>query len=719
MGKILIITEKPSVAKDIASVLKIKTKKDGYFENDTYVISWAIGHLVGLLEPEEYDAIYKKWEFNNLPIIPEQMQLKSIGRTKDQFTILKKLMKRKDVDSFICATDSGREGELIFRYIYELVGSQKPFKRLWISSMTPASIMQGFSNLKDGTDYDNLYDSARCRSESDWLVGMNATRAYTVKYGVMLSVGRVQTPTLALIVKKQQEIEAFQSEAYLEIQCFFDGFFGMWIDAEEKTRIKNQKEAEDIAKKMSKQEANIIKVETEEKRILPPLLYDLTELQREANQKFGFSAKQTLDIAQALYEKHKFITYPRTDSRYLSDDMKSKVQTTLQSLKKEATYEPHITFLENNQRIIFSKRIIDNTKITDHHAIIPTEKKPNLTVLNGQERAVYTLIVARFFAVFHLPYVYEVTKAYLSCMGERIFAKGVVVTQEGFKGLEKAMLPTKSKRKEKEQQLPPLQQGEVYLLEKVDVLQKQTQPPKPYTESTLLSAMEHAGRLVEDETIKEQLKEGGLGTPATRASIIERLLSVGYIKRNGKNLMPTEKGVRLIAVVPEALCSAETTGKWEKGLSSIAKGRMNTEKFMKSIENFVCFLVHDVQNRETGIVFPEEAKYGGKYTAKKKPQQKQKSLGVCPMCGKGEIWENTKAFYCTEWQNDCKFNLWKSFLYDYDAVLTKEMVKELLLHGKIEEIIFSSKHTNVKKQGTLILDLKLKNKLSMINIKEL
>ena len=698
MGKILVIAEKPSVARDIAKVLKANQKGDGCLIGENHVVSWAVGHLVTLAEPEDYDEKYKKWNFSTLPILPEEMKLKAIQQTRSQLKVLHKWMNSAEIDSLICATDSGREGELIFRYIYEITNCKKPFERLWISSMTEEAIKEGFATLKDGREYDLLYTSAKCRSEADWLVGMNATRAYTLRYDALLSIGRVQTPTLALIVNKQKEIDAFVAEDYFEVQADFGGYTGMWIDQEEHTRIEKEETAKAIVQKVSGKQAVITKVEKEEKKTPPPLLYDLTELQRDCNKKFGFSAKKTLDIAQSLYEKRKMITYPRTDSRYLSDDMKGKVHNTLRRLNELEEYQPYTQPLSGN--ISFTKRIIDNSKVTDHHAIIPTDGKLRVDSLTEEEKKVFSLVAARFLAVFYPYYRYETTKVYAMAEQEQFLSKGTVVLEEGWQAVEKSLVPataTKKKKKdEEEQKLPALTEGEQRKIEKAAVQKKKTKPPTPYTESSLLSAMENAGRFVEDEALKEQMKDSGLGTPATRAAIIERLLTVGYIVRKGKNLIPTEKGMKLIEVVPIEMSSPQTTGKWEKGLSSISKGKMTEERFMASIRRYVQFLIQDAASgRRADVVFPAEQIRGKK--------RKNNAFGKCPVCGR-DILENTKSFYCAGWKNGCKFSLWKDSLTPYGLTLDGGMVKLLLKSGKTERIPVSLPQTGEKGTAVLILN---------------
>lgn len=708
MGKTLIIAEKPSVARDIAKVFSVNGKQDGYLFNDNTIISWAVGHLVTLSEPEDYDDKYKKWSKNTLPILPEKMSLKGIMKTKKQLIILNNLMNSDDVTGIICATDSGREGELIFRYIYEITKCKKPFQRLWISSMTQSAIKDGFANLKDGSEYDNLYYSAKCRSEADWLVGMNATRAYTLQYNVLLSLGRVQTPTLALIVEKQKEIDAFVIEEYFEVKASFADFNAISVNEKNQTRIEKKESAKGIADKIKNEMATVASVEKEEKRQIPQQLYDLTELQREGNKKFGYSAKQTLDIAQSLYEKQKLITYPRTDSRYLSDDMIPKVKFVLGKLKGVNSFKVYIDFLENNNRIQFTKRIVDKTKVTDHHAIIPTEKMPNFSTLSKEELNIYTLVVSRFISIFHLNYTYEVTKVFFDCNGQKLLAKGTVVTEEGWLGVEKSLIPVKAKaKKTDDQQLPMLKSGDSHLVQKSDVLNKKTTPPPNYTESTLLSAMENAGRFVEDESLKEQMKDSGLGTPATRAATIERLLQVGYVIRKGKSIIPTEKGMSLIAVAPVELSSPQTTGRWEKGLSAIAKGEMTYDEFMGSIRRYVNFLVNDANNRRVQVNFPQEE------NKKSKGYKKFDDFGDCPLCGNGKVYENTKSFYCSQWKDGCKLSLWKNTLENHGVTLTGEMVKGIIANKGIGNVPMTLPQTKESGRGSIVLSLDKRERIEV------
>lgn len=623
MGKILIIAEKPSVGRDIARVLKCSQKGDGFLYNDSYIVSWAIGHLVTLQEPAEYDMRYKRWSMDTLPIIPDKMQLKVLPRTKNQFNLLKKLMKDKEVSSLICATDSGREGELIFRYIYQMAACEKPFQRLWISSMTDEAIQEGFSRLKSGSEYDFLYESARCRSEADWLVGINGSRAFTIQYNNLLSIGRVQTPTLAILVSRQKEIDSFVPQEYWEVLCNFGSYEGIWYQkAVSQTKLFKKEEALAIANKVKKKIGQVQSVSKELKRQLFPQLYDLTELQRDANRRYGFSAQKTLKTAQQLYESRKLITYPRTDSRYLTNDL----VTTLPGLVQNLNQEPYSEFVKpllSQAKLPTSKRLVDDSKVSDHHAIIPTKTKRRASLPPDEEK-VYDLIVRRFLSVFYPPYEYEETQIHTEVEKETFYTKGIVQKSLGWKSLYQAEPQEQGKKKEEgNQPLPELEQGQTVTAENAKVVSKKTQPPKPYTEATLLSAMENAGRFVEDEELKEQLKNGGLGTPATRAAIIERLLQVAYVSRKGKALIPTEKGRSLIEVVPEELKSPETTGKWERALGSIAEGKMKPERFMGSIVRYVDYIVKEANARKVNVVFPKEdyprkKTYSSKSTASRK-----------------------------------------------------------------------------------------------------
>lgn len=600
MSKTLIIAEKPSVAKDIAKVLKINERGDGYMFSKTHIISWSFGHLVTLCDPEDYNSELKPWRRNTLPIMPNELKIKPIDKTVQQLNILEQLMNSDEVSEIVCATDSGREGELIFRYIYNITKCNKPFFRLWISSLTPEAIKAGFDNLKEGKEFDSLYQSAKCRSEADWLVGINATRAYTIKYKTLLSLGRVQTPTLAIVVAKQKEIDAFVAKEYWEIIANFGEYSGTWFNPEtNETKILAKDEAESIKKSIKGKTGQVEKIESELKKQPTPLLYDLTELQRDCNKKFNFSAKKTLEIAQSLYERKKLITYPRTDSRHLSTDMIPKLSKTLKALNLPVL-KPYISYVLGLDELPISKRIIDDTKVTDHHAIIPTEVSSDLRNLTEDEKLVYELVARRFISIFYPPYEYSTTKIVTLIEDNRFLTKGTTVVNYGFMELYKDGM-----KNTEEPLLPNVTEGTKVKVEKAETVHKKTQPPKPYTEATLLTAMENAGRFVEAEELS---KDSSLGTPATRAAIIERLLTVGYIERKGKALIPTEKGKLLIEAVPEEIKSPETTGRWEKGLASISKGTMDSEKFMQSIKRFVDFIIESSNKSSKRIQFAKEEK---------------------------------------------------------------------------------------------------------------
>lgn len=703
MGKILVIAEKPSVARDIANVLGCNNKGEGFLENDKYIVSWAFGHLVTLCEPDEYDKALKRWSAETLPIIPESMKLKAIRGNKKQLDILKKLMNSKETESLICATDSGREGELIFRYIYEYNKCKKPFKRLWISSMTDQAIKEGFERLKPGADYDMLYSSAKCRSEADWLVGMNATRAFTIKYNALLSIGRVQTPTLAMIVKRQKEIDEFVVSEYYEVNADYRDFKGIWTDKDGNTKFKILDEAKIICDKVNGKIAEVKEVNKTENSTRPPQLYDLTELQRECNRMYGFSAQKTLDIAQSLYEKRKMITYPRTDSRYLSSDMVPKIKGIMKRLVNADIFAGYANSVIDMAKLPITKRIVDDSKVSDHHAIIPADNSYRKDSLTNDEKKVFGLIAIRFIAVFYPNYRYTSTKITAVCENEGFVSKGTSVIDYGWKKLYKEVYKN---NKEKEEFLPDVKKDDLLNIINAEAVRKETKPPALYNEATLLTAMENAGKNTDDEELKEKLKEFGLGTPATRAAIIERLIKVGYIHRKGKNLMPDEKGKQLIAVVPEEIKSPITTGKWEKGLGSIAKGDMQPEKFMGSIDRYVRFLVDYALHSSADIQFPEEKR--------KKKAVRAKKLGKCPLCG-ADVYENTKAYYCGGWKNDCKFTIWKNSLDRYGIKIDSKLVSELLKNGKISGIDVVKAQTGEKCTADLVFN-KEKSMIEIMNM---
>lgn len=669
MGKTLILAEKPSVARDIAKVLNCKGSSDGYIDGKDFIVTWCVGHLVQLCEPEEYDIKYKKWSFDTLPIIPDKFKLKPNSKTFKQFKTVKDLMNHPDIERLICATDAGREGELIFRYTYNLSGCKKPFDRLWISSMTDSAIKEGFNNLKSGKEYDNLYFSAKCRSESDWLVGMNASRAFSIKYNANLSIGRVQTPTLALLVNRHIERANFKPQDYWEIRVKYDSFTGIWFDeASKETKIFDKAKAQIIADKVNGKTGIIKDIKNDQKRDPAPQLFDLTELQRACNRKFGFPASKTLNIIQDLYEK-KLVTYPRTDSKYLSQDIIPTLKDRINAIK-DPSLKGIIDYIIKKPDITLGKRYVDDTKVSDHHAIIPTEQVANLNSLSPEEKKILDVITKRFLAVFLPPYEYTITSIVTSVEKESFLSKGKTIQKLGWMGLYKDEKKTDEDEDSDEQTLPALNPGDDVKVKNVKLEEKQTKAPSLYTEATLLSAMEHAGRFIDDEELKEQLKEGGLGTPATRAAIIERLIKVGYVVREKKNLVPTEKGINLISIVPNEIKSPELTGKWEKALSQMAKGHYSSEKFMSSIINYSKFLI-DEASKLKSIQFERE-------TPKKYP------VGKCPVCG-GPVIETSKGWCCSKWKEaECKFSLWKEdkCLGYFGKKLTQTMVKELLRNGR-------------------------------------
>ena len=651
----LVLAEKPSVARDIARVLGAREKGENCLIGKDYVVTWALGHLVTLKEPQEMDERYTHWKKEDLPILPARMETKVIKKTKSQFLAVKKLMNDKETGDVICATDSGREGELIFRYIYEQAGCRKPVRRLWISSMTDEAIRAGFDSLRPSADYDALYASARCRADADWLIGMNATRAYTIRYGVLLSIGRVQTPTLSMLVKRRREIDAFVPQVYYLVNADFGDYKGVYIDAKGEKKIATEEAAQAIAARVRGQQASVLQATREHKSVPPPLLYDLTTLQREANAQFGFTAKKTLETAQKLYEQHKLLTYPRTDSRYLSHDMLGKVQSTL------AAYDGALQSLGEKALqygVRMSKRIFDDAKLTDHHAIIPTGKKAANLSLTADERRLYEMVAKRLAAVFYPNYEYDALRVITACGQDRFLSTGQTVTQEGWKAVYAGEQASGSRRggkkKEDEQPLPDLHPGDERVCRDAKVAQDQTKPPKEYNDASILLDMEHAGRQIEDEELREQMKDCALGTPATRAAIIERLISVGYVSRKGKNLTATEKGIHLIEAVPPEIASPETTGRWERALAEIARGSDGERRFREGIARLTAFLVQNASGAPDVAFAPEERR--GR--TKRVP-----TLGVaCPLCGKGKVAENSKGFYCTKFRDGCKFTIWKNEL---------------------------------------------------------
>ena len=677
MGKTLIVAEKPSVGRDIARALGVRggAAAEGMIENEEYVVSWAIGHLVSLCDPDELNPEWKRWSRDTLPMLPDTLQTKVLPKTKKQFSVLKKLMNSKEIDRIVCATDSGREGELIFRYIYHQAGCRKPVDRLWISSMTDAAIKEGFASMKPSSAYDGLYESARCRSEADWLIGMNASRAYTIKYDVLLSVGRVQTPTLCLLVKRDQEIRNFVPQDYWEIRANFGDYEGLWVNpGTNDTRCMNERQAQEIAEAVKGKPARVTEYEKELKKQLPPLLYDLTSLQRDANRQLGLSAARTLQIAQSLYEKHKLITYPRTDSRYLTHDMPEKVKKAMQSLSSEPCKSLAQRLLQAGA-LPKSGRIYNDQKVSDHHAIIPTGRSLPAS-LTPQEAEVFDMIARRLIAVHYPDYEYESAKATTMSEGHAFRSTGTRPVKMGWK---EVYQDQQSKKKEPEQMLPELHVGDERTVKSAKVKALKTKPPEPHTDATLLAAMENAGRTLTDETLRESMKDSGLGTPATRAATIERLIEVGYAKRKAKTIVSTEKGEKLIAVAPEQLTSAELTGKWEKALAVMARetGREEMDRqsarFMEGIRKYAAYLVQQADEQQTEVQFEREER---KAKGRKKTSSVKDVDAACPICGQGHVTENSKAFSCSRWKEGCQMTIWKNCLESRGGpTLTAALVK--------------------------------------------
>ena len=591
----LVIAEKPSVAQSIAAVLGATQRKDGYLEGNEYLVSWCVGHLVELAQPESYEEAWKKWSYESLPIIPQEWQHEVKSDTKAQYQILKKLMHDDRVDAVVCATDAGREGELIFRLTYNMAGCRKPMKRLWISSMEESAIRDGFHNLRPGSDYDNLYHSALCRQEADWLVGINGTRLFTVLYGgKALKVDRVQTPTLAMLVDRESKIMNFKKEAY-----YMAHIMGNGLDAVSE-HISYKTEAERIAGACENGQALVTSVVKEEKWVAPPKLYDLTTLQRDANRLFGFTAKQTLEYTQSLYEK-KLVTYPRTDSQYLSDDMEGTAKNVIEAIFNSLLFEQNIMF---NPDI---KRILNSKKVTDHHAIIPTMEiiKQDLKAIPESEMKILSLCANRLLCATGEKHIYNSTKAVITCNNTVFKVSGKEVWKNGWKEFEdffKNSYKTAEDKSdaEEEKKLPELREGMTIAVEQTRVSEHFTQPPKHYTEDSLLSAMERAGA----EDMGDEVERKGLGTPATRADIIEKLVKDGFVKREKKQMIPTEDGMKLITILPDVVKSPKLTADWENELTLVSKGEVAAEQFMSGIEAMVTDLVktyHSVSDEQKAM----------------------------------------------------------------------------------------------------------------------
>ena len=622
MSKRLVLAEKPSVGRDIARVLNCTKQGNGYLEGKDYIVTWALGHLVTLADPEAYDVKYKSWNLEDLPMLPKQFKLVVIPKTSKQFKAVKEQMLRKDVSEIIIATDAGREGELVARWIIEKVGVKKPIKRLWISSVTDKAIQQGFKTLKDGRNYDNLYSSAIARSEADWIVGMNATRALTTKHNAQLSCGRVQTPTLAMIAKREEEIKQFKPKTYYGLTAISQGIKWTWQDGKSKDiKTFNEERIGQLFKSLQGQSAQIEKVAKTEKKVYAPGLYDLTELQRDANRMFGFSAKETLSIMQKLYEHHKVLTYPRTDSRYISTDI---VETLPERLKAVAIgpYRAVANQLLKG-KLVKNKSFVDDKKVSDHHAIIPTEQTALLTDLSDKERKIFDLVVKRFLAVLSKPFVYEQTTLTAKIGSETFVAKGKRVLSLGFKEI----YSHQDEEADDHQNLPLVEAGTILPILKIIQTSGRTQPPAYFNEATLLSAMENPARFmngVSSDVVKTLNETGGLGTVATRADIIEKLFNSFMIEKKGQEIHLTSKGRQLLDLAPTDLKSPELTGQWEQKLSDIASGKLKRQRFVNQMREYATTVVQEIKG--------SDAKY----------KHDNLTTTKCPECGKPMLAVNGK-----------------------------------------------------------------------------
>ena len=670
----LVIAEKPSVARSIAAVIGATEKQNGYWQGGGYLVSWCIGHLVSFAEAGQYDEKYCKWRYEDLPILPQPWQFIVPDEKKQQFGIVRSLLNRPDVDSVTAATDAGREGELIFRFVYQMAGCTKPVKRLWISSMEDAAIREGFANLRPDSDYDALYQSALCRAKADWLVGINATRLFSVLYHKTLTVGRVQTPTLKMLVDRDAKILRFQKEKYYTV-----GIQSGSLKADS-GRIASMDEANTLKNACAGNDAICISVKSEKKTEQPPKLYDLTTLQREANRLFGFTAKQTLDYAQQLYEK-KLLTYPRTDSQYLTEDMGQTVQHLVSDLLGLLPFAQGLDLTPKVDRVLNSK------KVSDHHAILPTAEfaKQGFTGLAESECMLMNLVCSKLFCAVAAPHEYKTVTAVLSCAGNEFTAKGKTVLVPGWKEIDQRFRSTLKADTEEEvlNTLPELAEGQSYSVVS-DISEHFTSPPKAYTEDTLLSAMERAGA----EDMPENAERKGLGTPATRAAILEKLVQMGFVQRKSKQLVPTKDGINLAVVLPESLTSPALTAEWENRLIEIAKGKADPDEFMAEIEAQVRQLVktYSCISADKQNLF----------------QSERLIIGKCPRCGEN-IYEGKKNFYCGN--RGCQFVMWKNdrFFEQRKKAFTPKIAVALLKDGKAKVKGLYSEKTGKTYDATVLL----------------
>jgi DNA topoisomerase-3 len=670
--KTLVITEKPSVARDIAGALPgAFAKHEGFLESDEWVITYAVGHLVELADPEEYGTQFKRWRYADLPIVPDKFKLRPRDdKSRKQLKVIHTLLAREDVDVVVNACDAGREGELIFAYTYETSKAKKPVRRLWLNSMTKKAIQDAFEHLKPGDEMLNLEAAARSRSEADWLVGMNATRAATIRlrsaFDGAVSLGRVQTPTLALVVRRELEIRAFVPEPYWLVEARFEAtgerrYQGRYLGGK---RLP-EKDAAAVVTACTDKPGEITKLEHKEERELPQLLYDLTSLQRHANTLHGFSARRTLAAAQKLYEDRKAITYPRTNSRFLSSDLIEEIRPTVGLIGKRPEYAAAARYVQGLEKLPLG-RVVNDEKVTDHHAIVPTKAEHKIDAFSEDELKIYDLVVRRFLAIFHPEAVYDRTRVETTVVEHVFRTSGRVLVEAGWKAVygEEAQQDRDDDDSGGDQLLPRLEQGEAVQTISVESLAKVTQPPRRYSEASLLAAMETAGKDIEEETLREAMKDSGIGTPATRAAIIERLIAVNYIERDGRALHATEKGVQVIGLLGgHPLTSAELTGEWEHRLGLIERGEDRREEFMGDIERFTAETVAELDKLKDVKI-------------------ERANLGPCPVCGRDVI-ENRKGYSC--WSKDdpgCGFVIWKK---KAGKILPVSVVKDLMEKGRTEK----------------------------------
>ncbi|HEY9754293.1 MAG TPA: DNA topoisomerase 3 [Oculatellaceae cyanobacterium] len=697
----VILAEKPSVARDIATVVGANQKREGYFEGNDYAVTYAFGHLVSIEEPEQMNSAWgKPWRIAQLPMIPNEWKYKVEQKTVQQFNTIKKLFSANECNKIICATDAGREGEHIFRLIYALSGTQKPVERLWISTLTAEAIKDGLTNLKSSTEFDSLADAATARAHADWVVGLNFTRAYSTINNQLCTVGRVQTPTLALIVDRQKAIENFKTAPFYEIIATFEpGFIARYITPgeEPQTRLQDKAAAQEIVKSVTPvAQGTVLSVVTTEKKNRPPALYDLLTLQKDANKRFGYTAQETLTIAQSLYEEYKLISYPRTESRHISEDMVKELPRILSTVLKGSPQKVQDVFNKEGiapgkitvalLRPKLSKTYVDDTKLTDHHAIIPTFN-PVPTNLPEKQNNVYQLVALRFISIFLPAEVRDETTAIIKLGDHSFRARGFVVKDPGWTVLEPKAAEGEKRKKEKDadeesQQLPPLDDNQSVSKRKVDLKESKTNPPKPYDDGTLLTAMKNAGRDLDDEDLASYMKQKGLGTPATRAAIIERLLQTGYIERAKKHLLPTAKGRALIDQVHADLKDVALTASWEQRLADMQDGKLELQTFEGDIGEFVKRVLPSVVATTSSL------------------PPKGDNLGPCPQCQKGVIIQTPKGAGCHRWKEGCTFTIWRE---QYGKTLTDTHIKDLLEKRETKLIKGLKKKDGTKYDAKLVV----------------